>query len=139
MKLMVMMTMVQEEVDDEEIRNAYEFDLGEEEDVRAHSTRAEDFNFSEFIFILPQKIDVLKNTFFDPLNLNIKSLPPLIINKKTSESIGFPAPPDKLTLSPPRHRPTHKSLSSPSYQEPTKQKLSYKDRCESQRQRQIQV
>ena len=49
-KLMVMMTMVQEEVDDEEIRNAYDFDLGEEEDVRAHSTRAEDFNFSEFIF-----------------------------------------------------------------------------------------
>ena len=64
MKLMVMMPMVQEEVDDEEIRNAYDFDLGEEEDVRAHSTRAEDFNFSEFIFILPQKIDVLKNTYF---------------------------------------------------------------------------
>ena len=82
MKLMVMMTMVQEEVDDEEIRNAYEFDLGEEEDVRAHSTRAEDFNFSEFIFILLQKIDVFKNTYFVPLNLNIESLPPLIINKK---------------------------------------------------------
>ena len=89
MKLMVMMTMVQEEVDDEEIRNAYDFDLGEEEDVRAHSTRAEDFNFSEFIFILPQKIDVLKNTYFDPLNLNIKSLPPLIINKKHLNLLAF--------------------------------------------------
>ena len=85
----VMMPMVQEEVDDEEIRNAYDFDLGEEEDVRAHSTRAEDFNFSEFIVILPQKIDVLKNTYFDPLNLNIKSLPPLNINKKHLNLFAF--------------------------------------------------
>ena len=36
----------QDEGNEEEIGNGFDF---EEEDVRAHSTRAEDFNFSEFI------------------------------------------------------------------------------------------
>ena len=37
---------LQDEGNEEEIGNGFDF---EEEDVRAHSTRAEDFNFSEFI------------------------------------------------------------------------------------------
>ena len=36
----------QDEGNEEDIGNGFDF---EEEDVRAHSTRAEDFNFSEFI------------------------------------------------------------------------------------------
>ena len=36
---------LQDEGNEEEIGNGFDF----EEDVRAHSTRAEDFNFSEFI------------------------------------------------------------------------------------------
>ena len=40
------MVRLQDEGNEEEIGNGFDF---EEEDVRAHSTRAEDFNFSEFI------------------------------------------------------------------------------------------
>ena len=40
------MVRLQGEENEEEIGNGFDF---EEEDVRAHSTRAEDFNFSEFI------------------------------------------------------------------------------------------
>lgn len=47
-----------------------------------------------------------------------------------AEDFNF-TPPDKLTLSPPRHRSTHRSL-SPSYQEPQKQRLNYKERFEQE-------
>ena len=40
------MLRLQDEGNEEDIGNGFDF---EEEDVRAHSTRAEDFNFSEFI------------------------------------------------------------------------------------------
>ena len=42
----VPMLRLQDVGNEEEIGNGFDF---EEEDVRAHSTRAEDFNFSEFI------------------------------------------------------------------------------------------
>ena len=93
----------EEEGDEGDVGNAYEYPLDEEEDIRAHSTRAEDFNFSESIPFTIQSFE-----------LDLTKL--------------CTAPPDKLTLSPPRHRPTQRSIPSPSYQEPTKQKLSYKDR-----------
>ena len=43
--------MMQEGEVEEEIGNEFDFGLlQDEEDVRAHSTRAEDFNFSELIY-----------------------------------------------------------------------------------------
>ena len=104
--------MMQEGEVEEEIGDAFDFGLlQDEEDVRAHSTRAEDFNFSELIY-KQQQTKRAKQLNFSKFNL---------LQLCT-------APPDKLTLSPPRHRPTQRSISSPSFQEPTKQKLSYKDR-----------
>ena len=47
--IMMMMLMMQEGEVEEDQGNTYDFGLEEEEDVRAHSTRAEDFNFSESI------------------------------------------------------------------------------------------
>ena len=41
--------MQEEEGDEGDIGNAYEYALDDEEDLRAHSTRAEDFNFSKSI------------------------------------------------------------------------------------------
>ena len=56
------MSMVQEEGEEEDIGNEYAYP---EEDLQAHSTRAEDFNFSELI----KRIQRLQLLLISLLNL----------------------------------------------------------------------